>query len=112
MSNGINPMDQGLLGKIGNKVNDTGTTKIVDANKSTSGKNSPANQTSGDTVELTSGAKLLERLEKTLSDLPEVDRTQVEAVKSQIENGEYKIDAGKISEAMMRLDQEIGRRQQ
>jgi len=111
MSNGINPMDNGLLGKIGNKVSDTGSTKTVDGNKSAAGQGAREAQASGDTVELTSSAKLLERLEKTLAGLPEVDRAQVDAVKAQIENGEYKIDAGKISEAMMRLDQEIGRRQ-
>ena len=111
MSNGINPMDNGLLGKISNKAGDTGTAKIVDANRSATGQGAKESQASGDTVELTSSAKLLERLEKTLSGLPEVDRAQVDAVKAQIENGEYEIDASKISEAMMRLDQEIGRRQ-
>ena len=111
MSNRINPMDQGLLGKIGNKVGDTGTTKSVDATKPAAGQGTNASQPSGDTVELTSSAKLLERLEKTLAGLPDVDRARVDVVKAQIENGDYKIDAGKISEAMMRLDQEIGRRQ-
>jgi len=107
MSNRINPMDQGLLGKIGNKIGETGTSKIVDAGKSESGKEASATPAGSETVELTSGGKLLERLEKSLADIPDVDRARVDAVKAQIENGEYKIDAEKIAEAMLRLDQEI-----
>lgn len=107
MSNRINPMDQGLLGKIGNKIGETGTSKIVDAGKSATGKEASDAAAGSETVELTSGGKLLERLEKSLADIPAVDRARVDAVKAQIENGEYKIDADKISEAMLRLDQEI-----
>ncbi len=107
MSNRINPMDQGLLGKIGNKVGETGTSKTVDAGKPTSGKEASAAAAGGDTVELTSGGKLLARLEKSLADIPEVDRARVDAVKTQIENGDYSIDADKIADAMLRLDQEI-----
>lgn len=100
-------MDQGLLGKIGNKIGETGTSKIVDAGKSATSKESAGTAAGSETVELTSGGKLLERLEKSLADIPDVDRARVDAVKAQIENGEYKIDADKISEAMLRLDQEI-----
>lgn len=107
MSNRINPMDQGMLGKIGNKVGESGSTKKVDTDTSARGKEVTSQPASGDTVELTSSAKLLERLEKTLASIPEVDPSRVEAVKAQIENGEYQIDADKIAEAMLRIDQEI-----
>ena len=107
MSNRINPVDQGLLGKIGNKVGESSTTKKVDTETSVRGNEVAPQSSTGETVELTAGGKLLERLEKTLASIPEVDRTRVEAVKSQIENGEYQIDADKIAEAMLRLDQEI-----
>ncbi len=104
-------MDQGLLGKIGNKigskVDDTSTTKLVDASTSAPDNKNAAPASVGDTVELTSGGKLLEKLEKTLTSLPDVDRARVDAVKSQIENGEYQIDADRIAAAMLRLDQEI-----
>lgn len=104
-------MDQGLLGKIGNKVGETGTTKKLDGGAAVAGKEPAGRAATGETVELTSGAKLLERLEKTLSGLPDVDRARIDAVKAQIENGDYQIDADKIADAMLRLDQEIGRRQ-
>jgi negative regulator of flagellin synthesis FlgM len=61
-------------------------------------------QSTGETVELTSSAKLLERLEKTLASLPEIDRARVEAVKTAIENGDYQIDADRIADALLRAD--------
>jgi len=107
MSNRINPMDQGMLGKIGNKIGESSTTKKVGTDTPARGNETAAPSTSGDTVELTSSAKLLERLEKTLASIPQVDQSRVEAVKAQIENGEYQIDADKIAEAMLRMDREI-----
>jgi negative regulator of flagellin synthesis FlgM len=107
MSNRINPMDQGLLGKIGNKTGETGTARKVDGGPSVSGQGAPQSATSGDTVELTSKAKLLERLEKSLASVSEVDASRVAEVRQQIENGEYEIDAEKIAESMLRLDREL-----
>ena len=101
-------MDQRLLGKIGDKIGETGTTKAVNPDSSVRTRESPQQAGTGDTVELTSSAKLLERLEKTLASMPEVDNARVAAVKAQIENGEYHIDVEKIAEALMRTDKEIG----
>lgn len=110
MTDRINPMDQGMLGKIGNKIGETGTAKKVDGNPSARGNDATQKTASTDTVELTSSAKLLERLEKTLAAMPDVDQARVDAVKSQIENGEYRIDSDQIADAMLRLDHEIGKR--
>ena len=107
MSNRINPMDQGVLGKVGSKVGDTSSTRKVDGSQSTGIQDAAQGASTGDTVELTSSAKLLARLEKTLAAIPDVDASRVAEVKRQIENGEYQIDAGKIAEAMLRMDQEI-----
>ena len=101
-------MDQGLLGKIGSKIGETGTTRKVGTDSSGQGKDAVNQANTADTVELTSSAKLLERLEKTLSSLPDVDSTRVEAVKAQIENGEYQLDTGKIADALLRQDRELG----
>ena len=108
MSNRINPMDQGLLGKIGSKIGETGTTRTLGTDASGQGKDAVSQKHAGDTVELTSSAKLLERLEKTLASLPDVDSSRVESVKAQIENGEYQIDIAKIADALLRHDQELG----
>lgn len=101
-------MDQGLLGKIGSKVGETGTTRKVSTDSSGQGKDAVNQTKTEDTVELTSSAKLLERLEKTLASLPDVDSSRVEAVKAQIENGEYQIDIEKITDALLRQDRELG----
>lgn len=100
-------MDQGVLGKIGNKAGETGSTQKVDGGKTADARNTAQTTSSGDTVELTSKAKLLERLEKSLASIPDVDASRVAEVRRQIENGEYQIDAEKIAESMLRLDQEI-----
>ena len=108
MSNGINPMDHRILGKLGTKIGETGTTKTVRSEAPVGGQESAKKAGTGDTVELTSSAKLLERLEKTLSTMPEIHSSRVAAVKAQIENGEYQIDVEKIADALIRADKEIG----
>ena len=108
MSNRINPVDQGMLGKIGDKIGEATSAKKVGTDKSQVDAGASAANKAGDTVELTSGAKLLERLDKTLAELSAVDTTRIEAVRSSIESGNYTIDADKIAEAMMRLDRELG----
>lgn len=100
-------MDQGLLGKIGNKTGETGTARKVDGGNVARANDPARNTSTGDTVELTSKAKLLERLEKSLASIPDVDASRVAEVRKQIENGEYQIDADKIAESMLRLDREL-----
>ena len=100
-------MDQGLLGKISDKTGDTATVRKVSTDATARGPDHARQTNTDDTVELTSSAKLLERLEKTLASLPEIDDARVEAVKAQIENGEYQIDSEKIVEALLRTDQEF-----
>lgn len=108
MSNTIKPVDNAMLNKIGDKVGNakealsTGGTTRSDSQPSSA----PANKS--DTVDLTSGARLLQRLEKTLAALPEADPARVEAVKTAIASGDYKIDAGKIADALLRFDREFG----
>lgn len=108
MSNRINPVDQGMLGKIGDKIGEATNTKKVDTGKSQVGSGSSSAATRSDTVELTSGAKLLEKLDKTLAELSAVDATRIDAVRASIEQGDYTIDADRIAEAMMRFDRELG----
>ncbi len=108
MANRIGPMDQGILGKIGEKIGDTGATGKVAVGKPVTGDDVARTKSTEDTVELTSGAKLLERLEKTLAELPAIDSARVAEVKTAIENGDYQIDADKIAEAMLRIDRELG----
>ncbi len=101
-------MDQGTLGKIGNKVDETTTGSTVAPNASKPEQSAVPPVSTGDTVNLTSSAKLLERLDKTLESLPAVNAERVAEIKSAIENGDYEIDADAIADAMIRLDRTLG----
>lgn len=101
-------MDQGSIGKLGGKVDESAAGGKVsrDAGVSDAAKQGPAR--SNDTVELTSSARLLERLEKTLAGLPAVDNARVAEVKAAIESGNYEINADAIADAMIRFERSFG----
>jgi len=108
MTNRIGPVDPGAIGKAGNKVDETGTNRKVSGSSGLAPAAPQGRAASNDTVELTSGAKLLERLEKSLAALPDVDSARVAEVKAAIENGEYQIDSDAIADAMIRLERSFG----
>ena len=100
-------MDQGSIGKLGGKVDEaTGGNKLAresgapDVAKVGPGK-------AADTVELTSSARLLERLEKSLAELPAIDSARVAEVKAAIERGDYEIDSDAIADAMIRFERSL-----
>ena len=99
-----------MIGKISNKTGETDTANKVRSDSSPRGKEVTQLSSGEDTVELTSNARLLERLERNLESVSEIDRARVEAVKQQIENGEYQIDAESIANAILKLDMEINGR--
>lgn len=101
-------MDQSSIGKLGNKVDESATSSKVSRDQGAAGAGRPAAPNAADTVELTDGARLLERLEKSLADLPGVDAARVAEVKTAIENGDYQIDADAIADAMIRFERSLG----
>ncbi len=108
MTNRIGPVDQGLTGKIGSKIDDAGTPKKVSGSPTAISENKSQSPTSStDTVNLTSSAKLLARLDETLAALPEVNAERVAEIKTAIETGEYRIDSEAIADAMIRLDRSL-----
>ena len=108
MTNRIGPMDHGTLGKIGGKVDDARSGDKVSKDSQAPEKGTAGPKALGDTVNLTSSAKLLERLDKTLASLPAIDSQRVAEIKTAIENGDYQIDADAIADAMIRLDRSLG----
>jgi len=101
-------MDQAKLGQIGAKVDEAGTSSKVTTEKAVADKTAANPAAASDTVNLTSSAKLLERLDKTLASLPAVNSERVAEIKTAIENGDYEIDADAIAKAMIRLDRSFG----
>ena len=55
-----------------------------------------------DSVNLTSTASTLQQIEQSLSDIPIVDNTRVEAVSQSIEDGQYTIDNEKIADSIIK----------
>ena len=108
MTNRIGPVDHGAIGKVGNKVDDTGSSRKVSGDSVAPQGAATGSASTSDTVELTSSAKLLERLEKSLESLPAVDSGRVEEIKTAIENGNYEIDADAIADALIRFERSFG----
>jgi len=101
-------MDQSSIGKLGNKVDESAANGKVRREPGVTDASKAGPAASGDTVELTSGARLLERVEKTIKDMPGVDAGRVEAVKTAIANGEYEIDSDAVADAMIRFERSFG----
>ncbi len=108
MANRIGPLDQSMIGKIGNKIEETGKNPAISPDRGVKGTSPAGPDSRSDTVELTTSAKLLERLEKSLEALPAVDDARVAEIRSMIRNGEYQVDAKAIADAMMRFERSMG----
>ena len=63
---------------------------------------SPSN--TGDTVNLSNAAQLLQNVEKQLANTPEVDSERVERLKQEIESGNYQVNAERVAEKMLNFD--------
>ncbi|MBT8085341.1 MAG: flagellar biosynthesis anti-sigma factor FlgM [Woeseia sp.] len=98
-----------MINKLGDKIGNAKEALSTSASQRIEVKPNAVADAKSDTVELTSGAKLLERLEKSLESLPDINQERVDAVKTAIANGDYTIDADKIADALVRFDREFGR---
>lgn len=105
MTNKIGPTDQTMINRVGNKIDESRPADRVSSERAAP-EGTQAGQTSArdTTVQLTSGAQLLERLEKSLESLPAVDSQRVDEIKTAIANGDYEIDAQAVADAMLRLE--------
>ena len=101
-------MDPSSIGKAGNKVDETTGNRRTGSESEVADKRGPGTASTSDTVELTSSAKLLERLEKNLAAAPGIDSSRVETIKQAIANGQYEIDSEAIADAMIRLERSLG----
>ncbi|MDJ0911175.1 MAG: flagellar biosynthesis anti-sigma factor FlgM [Woeseiaceae bacterium] len=110
MTNKIGPVDPNMIAKVGNKIDESRPAERTSA-KSPAAESAaarPEAAAAADTVSLTSGAQLLERLEKSLEALPAVDSQRVDEIRTAIENGDYEIDPQAIADAMLRMERSFG----
>ena len=61
-------------------------------------------------VQLTSAARNLAAMEQSLVALPAVDEARVAAVKRRLETGEYRVDAQRIADKLLHLENDLARR--
>ncbi|MDX1458177.1 MAG: flagellar biosynthesis anti-sigma factor FlgM [Marinobacter sp.] len=61
----------------------------------------------GDSVKLSSQAKEMKQLEQRLNSYPETDDARIEQIKSALADGSYKIDAEKLAQKMLEMDESI-----
>ena len=61
----------------------------------------------GENVNLSSQAKNLKQLEQKLGNYPEMDDARIEQIRSALESGSYKIDAEKLAQKMLEMDESI-----
>jgi negative regulator of flagellin synthesis FlgM len=107
MSDRIDPMTQGLPGKIAERLSGAGGARSAEGTVRARAPASPATP-EGERIELTPGGRLLARLEQSFAAAPDIDRARVDAVKAAIQNGEYEIDADRIAAALLRTEHELG----
>ncbi len=60
-----------------------------------------------DAVALTDTAVRLKRIEASLAELPEVDQARVDALREQVDAGDYQVDGKEIARKLMQLEQDL-----
>lgn len=60
-----------------------------------------------DQLSLTSSAQLLKELNDVIASTPEVDSSRVEAIKQAIADGSYQVDAGRIADQLLKLEDQL-----
>ncbi|WP_166251323.1 flagellar biosynthesis anti-sigma factor FlgM [Marinobacter salicampi] len=66
-----------------------------------------APKTQGENVSLSAQAKDLKQIEQQLASYPEVDDARVEEIKAALADGSYKVDAEKLAQKMLDMDNSI-----
>lgn len=107
MSNKIDPNLSAVAGKAGQKVGGSGNAAAPGRAEGPS--KSGVKPAAGETVVLTERSQFLESLEKKIASMPAIDEARVEAVKADIQNGNYRIDADNIAELLLRTETDFSR---
>ena len=109
MSNRIDGVHRGIVDKTSShKVPGSGRAAPAQPGEAAGSSKSSGKSSSSDTVVLTDHGQLLERLEKTVAQLPAIDPARVAAVKNDIASGKYEIDVDNIADILLRTEKEFG----
>jgi len=100
MTNPINPLSRSTSGsvssnteknQVSNKAENTGSTRVNTEDK----------------VSLSLESRQVSGLQQQLKDSPAIDMKKVESIKQEIANGNYPLDAEKIAENLINLEQSL-----
>ncbi len=67
-----------------------------------------SNPSSDDTVELSPAVQVLQQLEASIRDLPEVNEQRVEEIRTAIAEGRFEINAERIAAKLVNLERSLG----
>lgn len=84
-----------------------GTQSTGDRTGSAAGDRQSATGNSTDTVNISASAADLQAMEARLAELPEVDSGRVEALRTQIANGEYNIDSQRVADRILAFESDL-----
>lgn len=99
MINEINSLVQSSISTSGKKSERVETVSAENQQQAAS-----QNEATKETIEISSQAQLLSRLEAQIKDLPEVDQSRVDALRDQINQGTYEIDSSSLAQRIIDLE--------
>lgn len=102
--NGIN---SGQVNPQRNNRNESASTEKTPVAPSPQEQAQSATPAAQEKVSLSSRAKSLKQAEQKLKEHPEVDDAHVQAIKTALESGQFKIDARKLAQKMLEMDKSI-----
>lgn len=104
MTNPINPLGRSTAGSISSNTDKAQADNKVKSEVSNSTSN-PAS--TGDKVSLSQESQQVSGLQQQLKDSPAIDQAKVDTIKQEIANGNYPLDAEKIAENLINLEQSL-----
>jgi len=97
-----------INGHTSSQLTGTGEGKAIQQSRTSNGKeNNIGISSQQDVLSLTDTAALLQKLQQKIADLPVVNDQKVAAIRQQIANGNYQIDAGRVATKMMAFERAL-----
>lgn len=99
MVNEINSLIHSSISTAGNKAE-----RVETVSAESQPQVASQSEATKETIEISSQAQLLNKLEAQIKDLPEVDQARVDALRDQINQGTYEIDSSSLAKRIIDLE--------
>ncbi|WP_097461664.1 flagellar biosynthesis anti-sigma factor FlgM [Mangrovitalea sediminis] len=109
MSVDINGINSGQINpqRNGNRAEQSNGKAVSTPTPQEQAKVAASTPNASENVSLSSRAKGLKQTEQRLKEYPEVDDTKVDAIRTALQNGSFKVDAQKLAQKMLENDNSI-----